>query len=120
MLWRDTKSLKNITLYVFLKIIRGTKFCLQLSTDDLTWRIIFQGNWKKCENEIFFKRFSFLNIIGISKLVSILQKFTIKSKDQNFQAFSIFGFFLPFLLYILLAETQDKNNGKQNLQGYND
>ena len=46
--------------------------------------------------------------MGISKLVSILQEFTIKSKDQNFQAFCILGFFLPFLLYILLAETQDK------------
>ena len=35
-LGRDTKSLKNITLYVFLQIIHGIKFCLQLNTDDLT------------------------------------------------------------------------------------
>ena len=54
--------------------------------------------------------------MGISKLVSILQKFTIKSKDQNFQAFSIFGVFLPFLLYILLAETQIKTMGNKTFK----
>ena len=36
MLWRDTKSLKNISLYDFLQIISEIKFGLQLNTDDLT------------------------------------------------------------------------------------
>ena len=32
-LWRDTESLKSITLYVFAQIIREIKFCLQLNTE---------------------------------------------------------------------------------------
>ena len=55
MLWRDTKSLKSITLYIFLKIISRLKFCLQLNTDDLTWRIFFQASWKKKQKLDFFK-----------------------------------------------------------------
>ena len=35
-LWRDTESLRNITLYVFLQIIIGIKFCLQVNTDGIT------------------------------------------------------------------------------------
>ena len=42
MLWRDTESLKNIILHVFLQVICGIKFCLQLNTDDLTWRIFLK------------------------------------------------------------------------------
>ena len=49
MLWRDTESLKNITLYVFLQIISGKKFCLQLNTDDLTWRIFFKAVGKNAK-----------------------------------------------------------------------
>ena len=36
MLWRDNETLTNVTLYVFLQIIRGIEFCLQLNTDNLT------------------------------------------------------------------------------------
>ena len=41
-LWRDTESLKGIILYLFLQVICGIKFCLQLNTDDLTWRIFLK------------------------------------------------------------------------------
>ena len=57
-----TCRLKNVVifiqtiLYVFLQIICGRKFCLQLNTDDLTWSIFFKAAGKN-EKTRFFQDF---------------------------------------------------------------
>ena len=38
----------------FLQIIREIKFCLQLNTDDLTWRIFFSRQLEKMRKLDFF------------------------------------------------------------------
>ena len=55
MLWRDTDSLKNIVFYVFLQVNCGIKFCLQLNTDDLTWRIFFKAGGKNVKTRFLLK-----------------------------------------------------------------
>ena len=57
MRWRDTESLKSIVLYVFLQVICGIKFSLQLNTDDLTWRIFFKAAGKNPKTRILLQDF---------------------------------------------------------------
>ena len=57
MLWRDTESLKNIILHVFLQVICGIKFCLQLNTDDLTWTIFFKAAGKNAKTRFLLQHF---------------------------------------------------------------
>ena len=93
MLWRDTESLKNIILYVFLQVICGIKFCLQLNTDDLTWRIFLKTAGKNVKTRFFFHI-----KIRISKLVSIFQEYPIKEQELKFPSFLCFGGFLTSLV----------------------
>ena len=44
-------------LYAFLTNYLQNKFCLQLNTDDLTWRIFFQGSWKNVTTWFLLKDF---------------------------------------------------------------
>ena len=49
--------MKNIILYVCLQVIDRIKFCLQLNTDDLTWRIFFKAAGKKAKIRFLLKDF---------------------------------------------------------------
>ena len=49
--------MKNIILYVCLQVIGRIKFCLQLNTDDLTWRIFFKAAGKKAKIRFLLKDF---------------------------------------------------------------
>ena len=55
MLGRDTESLKNLILYVFLlQVICEIKLCFQLNTYDLTWRVFFKAARKNVKTRTSF------------------------------------------------------------------
>ena len=93
------KVSKKKTLYVFLQIIRGIKICLQLNTDDLTWRSFFKAAGRNAKTKFLLK--DFLSLSRISKLVSILQENPIKEQGLKFISFLCFWEFFHLSCYIL-------------------
>ena len=80
----------------------------------------FHGSWKKCENQISFKTFSFLIKVRISKLVFILQEYPVKEQGLKFLSFlCCFGFLHIFCYILYQQKPKIKNNGKQFLKVYN-